>query len=204
MQAGREESAGGGCERLDAARNRSLLLRTALEMVSERGAEALTMDDLARRAGVGKGTIFRRFGSRAGVMRALLDHAERDFQEGYMAGPAPLGPGAPPLERLRAFGVARIQALDITGELRRAADVDALMHYRHPARQLELSHLRMLLSALPMIRDPELTAYQLESFLEAGLLLHLHRSAGMPLERITEGWLELVESVTANKCQQAY
>ena len=86
MQAGREESAGGGCERLDAARNRSLLLRTALEMVSERGAEALTMDDLARRAGVGKGTVFRRFGSRAGVMRALLDHAERDFQEGYMAG----------------------------------------------------------------------------------------------------------------------
>ena len=201
MEAGREGRTGNAYERLDAARNRRLVLRTALEIVAERGLEALTMDDLARRAGVGKGTVFRRFGSRAGLMRALLDHAERDFQEGYMRGPAPLGPGAPPLDRLRAFGAARIQALELTGELRRAADVDVFTHYLHPARQLELSHLAMLLSALPVIRDPELTAYQLESFLEAGLLLHLHRSAGMPLERITEGWLDLVESVTANKCQ---
>ncbi len=201
MQAGREVNEGIGYERLDAARNRRLLLQTALDIVSERGAEALTMDDLARRAGVGKGTVFRRFGSRAGVMRALLDHAERDFQEGYMSGPAPLGPGAPPVDRLRAFGVARIQSLELTGELRRAADVNGTAHYRHPARRLELAHLTMLLSALPAVRDPELTAYQLEAFLEAGLLLHLHRGAGMPLERITEGWLDLVNSVTADKCQ---
>ena len=201
MQEGREETADRGWERLDAARNRRLLLRTALDIVSERGVEALTMDDLARRAGVGKGTVFRRFGSRAGLMRALLDDAERDFQAAYMNGPAPLGPGAPPLDRLRAFGVARIQALELTGELRRAADVDGAGHYGHPARRLELSHLMMLLSALPAIRDPELAAYQLESFLEAGLLLHLHRTAGMPLERIAEGWLDLVNSLASNKCQ---
>ncbi|WAP52096.1 helix-turn-helix domain containing protein [Arthrobacter sp. ATA002] len=82
----------GGEERLDAARNRRLLLGTALGIVAEHGADALTMDDLARRAGVGKGTIFRRFGSRSGLMQALLDHAQRDFQESYLRGPAPLGP----------------------------------------------------------------------------------------------------------------
>lgn len=185
-----------GCERLDAARNRRLLLATALEIISERGAEALTMDDLARRAGVGKGTVFRRFGSRAGLMQAVLDHAQRGFQESYMSGPPPLGPGAAPLDRLRAFGVARIRALNLSGELRQAADVDRFSHHGHPVRRLELAHLTMLLAALPNVRDPELAAYQLEAFLEAGLLLHLHRTAGMPLERLTDGWLHLVDTLT--------
>ncbi|MET4060864.1 AcrR family transcriptional regulator [Arthrobacter sp. UYP6] len=197
MQMSRSGEAGFGCERLDAARNRRLLLEAALDIVSERGVEALTMDDLARRAGVGKGTVFRRFGSRAGLMQALLDHAQRGFQESYMSGPAPLGPAEAPLQRLQAFGTARIRALELTGELRRAADVDGFTQHRHPVRVLELSHLTMLLAALPGVRDPELTAYQLEAFLEAGLLLHLHRTAGMSLERITEGWLKLVEAVTA-------
>ncbi|MDK1360763.1 helix-turn-helix domain-containing protein [Arthrobacter sp. zg-Y1219] len=194
---GREEDIG-GWERLDAARNRRLLLGTALAIVSEAGVDALTMDDLARRAGVGKGTVFRRFGSRAGLMQALLDHAQRGFQESYMRGPAPLGPGAQPLERLHAFGQARIRALEITGELRRAAAVDGFTHHRHATRQLELLHLTMLLSAVPAVRDPELTAYQLEAFLEAGLLLHLHRTAGMPLDRIIDGWTGLVASVTGS------
>lgn len=184
-----------GYERRDAARNRRLLLGAALEIVSEHGVDAVTMDDLARRAGVGKGTVFRRFGSRTGLMQALLDHAQRDFQASYLSGPAPLGPGAPPLERLLAFGAARIRALEITGELRRAAAVDGFTHYRHATRQLELTHLTLLLSAVPAVRDPELTAYQLEAFLEAGLLLHLHRTAGMSLERIAEGWTGLVASV---------
>lgn len=201
MQASGWDEQGDGGERLDAARNRRRLLETALEIVSERGADALTMDDLARRAGVGKGTVFRRFGNRSGLMQALLDHAQRDFQHSYMLGPAPLGPGAPPLERLHAFGRARIRGLAITGELRRAASVDGFTHYRHPTRMLELAHLTMLLSSLPAVRDPELTAYQLESFLEAGLLLHLHRTAGMPLKRIVAGWHGLVASVTGSAAE---
>lgn len=197
MHVSGQDGGANGEERLDAARNRRLLLETALAILSERGVDALTMDDLARRAGVGKGTVFRRFGSRSGLMQALLDHAQRDFQESYMRGPAPLGPGAPPLERLHAFGGARIRALEITGELRRAADVGTFTHHRHPTRRLELAHLTMLLSAVP-VHDPELTAYQLEAFLDAGLLLHLHRMAGMSLERITAGWEVLVASVAGS------
>ena len=190
-----------GRERLDAARNRRRLLETALEIVSERGADALAIDDLARRAGVGKGTVFRRFGSRSGLMQALLDHTERDFQQSYLFGTAPLGPGAPPLERLHAFGGERIRGLAVTGELRRAASVDEFNHYRHPTRMLELAHLTMLLSSLPAVSDPELAAYQLESFLDAGLLLHLHRTAGMPLERIVAGWEGLVASLTGSAAE---
>ena len=83
-------------ERRDAARNRELLLCAAREIVEESGADALTMDRLAQRAGVGKGTVFRRFGSRAGLMMALLSGAEAEFQGRFMFGPPPVGPGAPP------------------------------------------------------------------------------------------------------------
>ena len=94
-------------ERADAARNRRLLLATAREMLAEQGAGKLTMDGLAERAGLGKGTVFRRFGTRAGIFAALLDDDERHFQEKVLSGRPPLGPGAEPLERLIAYGRAR-------------------------------------------------------------------------------------------------
>jgi len=94
-------------ERADAARNRRLLLAAAREIVAGQGAGKLTMDGLAERAGLGKGTVFRRFGTRAGIFQALLDDDERAFQEQVLSGSPPLGPGAPPLDRLIAYGRAR-------------------------------------------------------------------------------------------------
>ena len=73
--------------RADAARNRRLLLATARKILDEQGTDKLTMDGLAERAGLGKGTVFRRFGTRAGIFQALLDDDERDFQEHVLSGP---------------------------------------------------------------------------------------------------------------------
>lgn len=73
-------------ERADAARNRQHLLDTARELMHEIGAEKVTMDGLAARSGLGKGTVFRRFGSRAGIFQALLDDAERSLQLAVMGG----------------------------------------------------------------------------------------------------------------------
>jgi polyketide synthase 12 len=63
-------------ERADAARNRLHLLTTAREMLAEQGQDRLSMDGLAQRAGLGKGTVFRRFGTREGIFQALLDDDE--------------------------------------------------------------------------------------------------------------------------------
>src|SRR5215207_1812094 len=109
-------------ERSDAARNRERLLQAARELIGECGAEGLTMDRLAEQAGVGKGTIFRRFGSRAGLMLTLLSESEAAFQERFMFGPPPLGPGAPGLDRLIAFGEERIAYIMEFGELALAAE----------------------------------------------------------------------------------
>lgn len=77
----------GPAERGDAARNRALLLDAARRLVDERGAEAVTTDDIAAAAGVGKGTLFRRFGSRAGLMVVLLDEDEKAQQQAILFGP---------------------------------------------------------------------------------------------------------------------
>ena len=63
-------------ERSDAARNRRALLDAATELFAESGPAALTMRGVAQRAGVGKATVSRRFGNRAGLMLALLDHSD--------------------------------------------------------------------------------------------------------------------------------
>src|SRR5262245_20124898 len=107
-------------ERADAARNRRLLLATAREIIAGQGADTLTRDGRAERGGLGKGTVFRRFRTRAGIFQALLDDDERDFQEQVLSGPPPLGPGAPPLDRLVAYGRARIDFLMGHREIARA------------------------------------------------------------------------------------
>ena len=55
-------------------------------------------------------------------MRALLDERERAFQEQFIRGPAPLGPGAPPRERLIAFGEQMYEHVEIQGDLLLAAE----------------------------------------------------------------------------------
>src|SRR5690349_16019684 len=80
-------------DRGGAARNRTLLLDAARRLIAERSPDAVTTDDIAAAAGVGKGTLFRRFGSRAGLMLVLLDEDEKTEQQALMFGPPPLGPG---------------------------------------------------------------------------------------------------------------
>lgn len=58
--------------RADAARNRELILRTAAEVFAEHGLEA-GYDEIARRAGIGVGTVYRRFPERAELVQALFE-----------------------------------------------------------------------------------------------------------------------------------
>ncbi len=161
-------------ERADAARNRRLLLATAREIIAGQGADKLTMDGLAERAGLGKGTVFRRFGTRAGIFAALLDDDERDFQEQVLAGPPPLGPGAPPLDRLIAYGRARTDFLIRHREIARAA-LDG--RQRVPAGSqtpMSREHIRFLLGEMNLgAADLDILATQLTAALDGPLLLYL-------------------------------
>jgi len=185
-------------ERADAARNRAVLIETARDMVAESGVDTITMDALAERSGLGKGTVFRRFGTRAGIFMALLDAGERGFQARVLSGPPPLGPGAEPLERLLAFGPARLQFLHENREIARAALGGRTTVPFGPPTALTQRHIRMLLAQLlAETTDLEVLAMQLTAAVEVPLLLYAapedRTGADAPFEeRLSRGWEDLV------------
>lgn len=185
-------------ERADAARNREVLIAAAREMLTEMGADEITMDALAERSGLGKGTVFRRFGTRAGIFMALLDAGERGFQKRVLEGPPPLGPGAEPLDRLIAFGWARLQFLAENGEIARAAlDGRKPVPFGPPAMMTQ-RHLRMLLRKLGVdAADVDVLAMQLTAALDVPLLLYaapddVNDSDEAFEDRLGRGWEVLV------------
>jgi AcrR family transcriptional regulator len=90
-------------ERADAARNRRAILAAAEELLREHPPEEVSVERVAVAAGVGKGTVFHRFGSRIGLMQELMSERAHALEQAVVDGPPPLGPGAPAGERLVAF-----------------------------------------------------------------------------------------------------
>src|SRR4051812_42378530 len=60
--------------RKDALRNRELLIVAAREVFAERGLDA-SLDDVARRAGVGVGTAYRHFANKHELVAAIFQQA---------------------------------------------------------------------------------------------------------------------------------
>lgn len=185
-------------ERSDAARNREALLVAAKRLVDDCGVDSVTTDAVAEAAGVGKGTVFRRFGSRAGLMAALLDQFESDWQASVIGGPPPLGPGAPARERLSAFGRSRLEQNLRGAALIRAAN--ALPPARNYAvYSFAATHLRYLLDQLDVAGDIALLATALLAPLEVVILEQQIEIEGMSVERIAAGWEDLAARIVARR-----
>ncbi|MFJ4094578.1 TetR/AcrR family transcriptional regulator [Kitasatospora sp. NPDC089913] len=146
-------------ERADAARNRIAVLDAAARLFAEHGVEAVSMDQVAAAAGVGKGTLFRRFGDKSGLAVALLDTRERVLQEAVLHGPPPLGPGAPAGERLAAFLDAYFDyLLEHLALVRMSETATPGARYRIGAYRFWHRHVAILLATSP---DPDATAHTL-------------------------------------------
>jgi AcrR family transcriptional regulator len=185
-------------ERADAARNRLKILQTAERLIARHGIENVSMDLLAEQAGVGKGTIFRRFGDRSGLAHALLDEHESAFQEAFIRGEPPLGPGAPPAERLRAFGHAMIDLLEQYGDIILAAESGSpCARFRSAAFQAHRAHVTSLLHELDPRMDVDYHADSLLAVLAAEQHRHLRQEREMPVERVKDGWDSVVAAVEA-------
>jgi AcrR family transcriptional regulator len=98
-------------ERADAARNRRAILAATERLLATRRPQDISMEQVAAAAGVGKGTVFHRFGNRMGLMTALMIERARALEEAVTTGPPPLGEGAPDRERLLAFLAAIIEVI---------------------------------------------------------------------------------------------
>jgi AcrR family transcriptional regulator len=181
-------------ERGDAARNRTLLLEAARRLIAERGADAVTTDDIAAAAGVGKGTLFRRFGSRAGLMIVLLDEAEKAEQQAFLFGPPPLGPGAPPLQRLLAYGRARLTFVRAHHALLSGANRDPQMRFNAPAT-LHHRHVSVLLEQAGTTGDLDAQAAALLALLDADYVHHHLTETGATLTSLGDAWETLARKL---------
>ena len=181
-------------ERRDAARNRAAVLDAANELIGQCGVHSLTMDALAAEAGVGKGTIFRRFGSREGLMASLLDHAESEWQAAAISGPPPLGPGAPAMDRLLAFGESRMRL-----HLKQAALIEEAgrtWEDNYAVTSFIGLHVRHLLLQLGVSGDVGYLATALIAPLSVPILRQQLEHDGLSQEQVLAGWADLVDRLT--------
>jgi AcrR family transcriptional regulator len=182
-------------ERADARRNRLKVLEAADRLFAEQGVKNVSLDAIAAEAGVGKGTVFRRFGDRAGLAVALLDERERELQERILTGPPPLGPGAPAADRLTAFVDAYLELLDRHVELfidsENASDG---ARYRIGSYWLWHRHVVVLVEEA----RPQLDAAYVAHAVLAPLAADLHqalRSDGFDLDRMRAGLASVVTAL---------
>lgn len=185
-------------ERADAARNRRALLCAAQRILTERGVEGLSMDRVAAEACVGVGTVYRRFGDRSGLAYALLDETEQQFQASFLFGPPPLGPGAPPITRIRAFLHAYVDRMETQ------ADLHAIAEQREPtgrhqsgAYRTARAHLLGLLTSAGVTGDLEYLADALLANLAAGVILHQRRELHFSTDRVKAGLDRLLDGMLA-------
>ncbi|MGB3439605.1 MAG: TetR/AcrR family transcriptional regulator [Actinophytocola sp.] len=159
--------------RQDAARNRRAILLATEELLGRFRPDEVTIEQVAAAAGVGKGTVFHRFGNRMGLMLALMQDRAFELGESVRSGEPPLGPGAPPHERLMAFLAAVVEVVGRNKGLMAALGAEvASMPKPHdgPAREHPVyrswhGHVTELLAAV----NPDLDAELLADLLLAGL-----------------------------------
>lgn len=182
-------------ERAHAARNRARVLAAAERLFSERCPSQVTMDEVAEEAGVGKGTLYRRFGDRAGLALAVLDRRERELQERILRGEAPLGPGAPPAERLAALLDELVEQLRLDTELIALAAHGGARLRSGAYRALHM-HVAMLLREIDPAADHDVLADVVLAPLNPDLFRHL-RERGVDSERLRASLRRMVAGVTA-------
>jgi AcrR family transcriptional regulator len=190
------QMAGAVAERRDALRNRERVLTAAQQLVSESGVETVEIREVARAAGVGVGTVYRRFGDKAGLVASLLDERERVFQDRLLTGPPPLGPGAPPHERLVAFLHALADMVEENLPLLRALhDSTPGARFRVGAYRAWRLHATILLEEAAPGIDAAWFAELLLGPLAADLYYHQRYELGVAPERLRQNLADAVDAV---------
>ncbi|MEU2725928.1 TetR/AcrR family transcriptional regulator [Streptomyces smyrnaeus] len=172
--------------RKDAARNRAAVLAAADDLFAGcESPEAVTMADIAAAAGVGKATLFRAFGDRTGLIHTLYEVRLEPIRNAVEQGPPPLGPTAPPLQRVPALLDAALcfkldnrhlaLALEGTGG-------DSPYQTEHYDRWH--STLRAVLERIPHLTDADFTAHALLATIRADLVEHLVGRQHVPREQL--------------------
>lgn len=197
--------AGGRPERADAAANRALVLATAERLFSEQGVAEVTMADIAQAAGIGKGTLYRRYANKGELSLALLDEQMSGFQNSLLDELRAMHHrGEPYLGQLRHY-MARLvvfseQHAPLLCEVERGG---LLLENEHP----ELPHLWHSMTVTGLLRaaqregeadstlDAEFVAETLLAAVQVEALRYERRVRGFSTARIIAGLDGLINAL---------
>lgn len=87
---------------------REALVQAALDLIEEQGLEALSVREVARRAGVSPGAPFRHFANRTALLTAVAEQAGQRLHDAVDAALA-RSSSQPPIDRLAALGAAYLR-----------------------------------------------------------------------------------------------
>jgi AcrR family transcriptional regulator len=185
-------------ERADAAANRAKILCAAQRLLAEHGVDGLTMQAVASEAGVGKGTIFHRFGDRDGLLAALVDEHSRVFQDRFLHGPPPLGFGAPAAERLEAFLVELVR--DHVENIGPALVAERLTTENPPPAYGAMHlHVRTLIAEIDSQAEADALAAYLLSAISPSVLSRLLSGDGADRAALQRAAIQLAHGVTQHR-----
>ena len=194
--AGRPSAA--GAERRDAALNRRRVLQAARSLFAERGVCETTMEEISARAGVGKGTLYRRYPNKGLLCQALLDEPTRYFQTQIMH--ITSDRHLPPLERLELFFERLVwfmeEHLDLLyGAHTSLSSADRLSHPAYDWRRwtvLGLLREAARQGEVPEELDLDYLATALLAPLDVELYHHQRRTLQISEERVISGLASLI------------
>ncbi|MFD3685604.1 TetR/AcrR family transcriptional regulator [Nocardiopsis sp. NPDC058631] len=186
-------------ERADAQRNREAVLAAADRLFAGSTAPgSVSMDDVATAAGVGKGTLFRRFGDRDGLVRALMEKRAAPLREAVTEGPPPLGPRTPARERVPALMAALLRFKLDNRHLALALESGGgNSPYRAGHYTWWHALLRDAVREIPGAPDADFTAHALLAAVRADLVEYLADGEGTPPERLEGRLAAFVAKVLA-------
>lgn len=193
-------------ERQDAALNRQRVLKAARTLFAEHGVEAVTMKDIAAAAGVGKGTLYRRFPDKGSLCLALIDAAVRQFQQEVLSGFGEAGRGLSSLGHLKLFLARLVEFTEREAPLLKPAQEAGMnlgkqSYYSRGIYDWQRVHVLVMLreavadgECRPNL-DLEYLADAVLAPLQLDLYLYHRQVRGYSPERITNGLLTLLQGV---------
>jgi AcrR family transcriptional regulator len=112
---------------------RQKLFDASMELIGERGAAGVTVDEIAAAAGVSKGTVYYNFGSKSDLIAQLLRHGVDILKGRLLGAPDEAGTAAPAVDPLLAMEAMIGQAMDFMAEYPSFARLWVSENWRTPS-----------------------------------------------------------------------
>ena len=191
MAESRERNRKGRALTPQGASSREKILDAAVELIAERGYSATSVDALCRRAGIVKTALYWHFGSKEGLLAAVIDRVASAWIDELRSTVSRAGE---PRERLAVALAGMRRIVEQRPELlrlllsvlleRAEGDDETRAALQRAFLRARRAIVETIEATTPGVRDPDLIAHTIVSLMQGALLLRLADPEGTDLDRV--------------------